>query len=50
MTVEGFHAADRFGRFDEAIERRQIVLALFDNANQRLGQEVRQMRGDSHWT
>ena len=50
MSVEGFHASDGFGGLDEAIQRRRLIVTFFDDANQRLRQEVRQMRGDTDGT
>ena len=50
MSVEGFHPSDGFGGRDEAVQRRRLIVAFFEDADQRLGQEVRQMRGDTDGT
>ena len=50
MSMEGFHPSDRFGRFDETIERGRLIVTVINNINQGLRQEVRQMRGDTNRT
>ena len=40
VTVEGFHASDGLLGCDEAIERSDVVIAFFDDADQRRWEEI----------